>query len=161
MIAALLSREHPIKIIHNAKFDLKFTNRNLGVTLFGTIFDTMLAAMVVSQAHHSCDAVFNQWYSLEDLAMTYCDITLEKKEELQASDWTKDVLSDDQLQYAARDALMLHPIRKKLIELIKEYRLIEAAKLEFESVECAAQVELNGFKLNIMRWLEQCDRNGS
>jgi DNA polymerase I len=158
MIATLMTREHPIKIIHNAKFDLKFTYRKLGVTLFGTIFDTMLAAMVVSQAHFSCDAIFSNSFSLEGLAFEYANVSLEKKDELQKSDWSLDVLDDDQLKYAARDALILHPIRKALIERIKEYRLIDAAKLEFEAVECVAQVELNGFRLNMLRWLEQYDR---
>lgn len=158
MIATLMARDHPIKIIHNAKFDLKFTNRSLGVTLFGTIFDTMLAAMVVGQAHVSCEAYYTESYSLEGIAMQYADIFLERKEELQKSDWSKDVLDDQQLQYAARDAIILHTLRHKLIELIKQYQLINAAKLEFESVETVAEMELNGFKLNILRWLEQYDR---
>lgn len=158
MIGEVLRREHPIKIIHNAKFDLKFTNRSLGVTLFGTLFDTMLAALVVSQAHHSCDAIFSNWYGLADLARDYAGINLEEKETIQASDWSLPVLTEKQLQYAARDAVVLLPIRRKLIERIKEYQLVNAVKLEFEAVESVAEMELNGFKLNMIRWMEQHEK---
>lgn len=158
MIGTILARDKPIKIIHNAKFDLKFTSRCLGVKLFGTIFDTMLAAMVVSQAHVSCDAIFNLSFSLEGVAQYYCDIALSQKKELQLSDWSKDILDEEQLQYAARDAWVLLPIRKKLIERIKEYHLVDAAKLEFESVEAVAEMELNGFTLNMTRWMEQHEK---
>src|ERR1044071_7711648 len=42
--------------------------------------------------------------------------------------------AEAQLQYAARDAAVLIPLREKLIEKIKSLGLIQCAQLEFECV---------------------------
>jgi DNA polymerase I-like protein with 3'-5' exonuclease and polymerase domains len=64
-------------------------------------------------------------------------------------------LSEAQLQYAARDAAVLIPLREKLIEKIKRSGLIQCAQLEFECVMPVVDLELAGFFMDKQRWLEQ------
>ena len=155
LMKELFEAQHPVKIMHHAKFDLKFFQAELGVRRFGTIFDTMLGAMVVSQAQVNCDAIFSFGFDLENLMREYCDVVLEQKKELQASDWNRPFLTSDQIKYAAVDAFVLLPLRKAIIERLKEFHLIDAAKLEFDSVEPVATMERTGFLLNRNRWLKQ------
>ena len=76
-----------VKVIHNAKFDLKFLFKN-GVEVKGQIFDTMLADQLLSagKANHSS--------SLDNLAQSYLGRQLDKQQ--QSSQWEAD-LTDDQL----------------------------------------------------------------
>jgi len=59
------------------------------------------------------------------------------------------------LQYAARDAAVLLPLRDRLIARIKSLDLIQCAQLEFECVMPVVDLELTGFYMNKERWLEQ------
>jgi DNA polymerase I-like protein with 3'-5' exonuclease and polymerase domains len=59
------------------------------------------------------------------------------------------------LEYAARDAAVLIPLREKLIEKIKSLGLIKCAQLEFECVMPVVDLELAGFFMDKQRWLEQ------
>ena len=82
-------------------------------------------------------------------------IKMERKKELQASEWDRKFLTGDQIKYAAVDSFVLLPIRKAIIERLKEYHLINAAKLDFDAVEPVAMMELAGFLMNKRRWLEK------
>ena len=64
-------------------------------------------------------------------------------------------MSEAQLEYAARDAAILLPLREKLIERLKADSLIKCAQLEFECVMPVADIELTGFYMHKDRWLEQ------
>ena len=59
------------------------------------------------------------------------------------------------MQYAARDAAVLIPLREKLIEKIKANNLVRCAQLEFECVMPVVDLELAGFYMDKHRWLEQ------
>jgi DNA polymerase I-like protein with 3'-5' exonuclease and polymerase domains len=141
----LLAAPRPIKIAHNAKFDAKFIKHNLGVDL-GGLFDTLLASQLVSagdiEERHGLDAVSSR----------YLNESVDKSERL--SNWAFE-LSESQLEYAARDAAILLPLREKLIELIKTNGLVHCAQLEFECVMPVANIELTGFFMRKERWLEQ------
>ena len=120
----LLSSLRPIKIAHNAKFDAKFIKHNLGVDI-GGLFDTLLASQLVSAGD------IEERHGLEVIAGRYLNETVDKSERL--SNWEFE-LSESQLQYAARDAAVLIPLREKLIEKIKANDLVRCAQLEFECV---------------------------
>src|SRR2546421_1501620 len=141
----LLSSPRPIKIAHNAKFDAKFIKHNLGVDTIG-LFDTLLASQLVSAGD------IEERHGLEAIAGRYLNEAVDKSERL--SNWEFE-LSEAQLQYAARDAAVLLPLREKLIEKIKSNDLIDCAKLEFECVMPVVDLELTGFYMNKTRWLEQ------
>src|SRR5438128_3454192 len=141
----MLAAPRPIKIAHNAKFDAKFIKHNLGVDI-GGVFDTLLASQLVSAGD------IEQRHGLEAIAGRYLNEAVDKSERL--SNWEFE-LSEAQLQYAARDAAVLIPLREKLIDRIKSLGLIQCAQLEFECVMPVVDLELTGFYMNKERWLEQ------
>ena len=141
----LITSARPIKIAHNAKFDAKFIKHNLGVDI-GGLFDTLLASQLVSAGD------IEERHGLEAIAGRYLNEAVDKSERL--SNWEFE-LSESQLQYAARDAAVLIPLREKLVEKIKSNDLIDCAKLEFDCVMPVVDIELTGFYMNKSRWLEQ------
>jgi len=141
----LLAAQRPIKIAHNAKFDAKFIKHNLGVDL-GGIFDTLLASQLLSAGD------IEERHGLEAVAGRYLNETVDKTQRL--SDWDFE-LSEAQLEYAARDAAVLLPLREKLIERLKAESLVKVAQLEFECVMTVVDIELAGFFMHKDRWLDQ------
>jgi DNA polymerase I len=141
----LLAAPRPIKIAHNAKFDAKFIKHNFGVDL-GGLFDTLLASQIVSAGD------IEERHGLNAIAARYLNEEVDKTERL--SNWEFE-LSEAQLQYAARDAAVLLPLRDKLIEKIRSLDLIKCAQLEFECVMPVVDLELTGFYMDKRRWLEQ------
>ncbi|MDX6447024.1 MAG: polymerase [Blastocatellia bacterium] len=141
----LLTSPRPIKIAHNAKFDAKFLKYNLGVDLIG-VFDTLLASQLVSAGD------IEERHGLAAITERYLNENVDKTERL--SNWEFE-LSEAQLEYAARDAAVLLPLRDKLIEKIRSLDLIQVAQLEFECVMPVVDIELNGFYMDKHRWLEQ------
>ena len=102
----LLAAPRPIKIAHNAKFDAKFIKHNLGVDI-GALFDTLLASQLVSAGN------IEERHGLEAIAARYLNEAVDKSERL--TNWEFE-LSEAQLEYAARDAAVLIPLRDKLID---------------------------------------------
>jgi DNA polymerase-1 len=141
----LLAGARPIKIAHNAKFDAKFIKHNLGVDL-GGLFDTLLASQIVGAGD------IEERHGLETVASRYLNEAVDKTERL--SNWNFE-LSEAQLEYAARDAAILLPLREKLIERLRSDSLVACAQLEFECVTTVADIELAGFYMHKDRWLEQ------
>src|ERR1044071_1784702 len=127
----LLTTPRPIKIAHNAKFDAKFLKHNLGVDIVG-LFDTLLASHLVSAGD------IEERHGLEAITGRYLNEAVDKSERL--SNWEFE-LSESQLQYAARDAAVLLPLREKLIDRIKSQGLIQCAQLEFECVMPVVDLE--------------------
>lgn len=141
----LLEAPRPIKIAHNAKFDAKFIKHTLGADL-GGLFDTLLASQLVGAGD------IEERHGLETVASRLLSETIDKSERL--SNWNFE-LSEAQLEYAARDAAILLPLREKLIERLKAESLVKCAQLEFECVMTVADIELAGFYMHKDRWLEQ------
>lgn len=130
-----------VKVFHNANFDMKML-RSSGFNVNGQIFDTMIAARLLSQAGR---------VALDEVARTYLDISLPKEE--QASDWSGD-LTDSQLLYAAHDARILLRLRERLKSRLADEALTEVAKIEFDCVRATAEMEYSGMKLDV----DQIDR---
>ncbi|HSE17887.1 MAG TPA: DNA polymerase [Pyrinomonadaceae bacterium] len=141
----LLEAPRPIKIAHNAKFDAKFIKHNLGVDL-GGLFDTLLASQLVGAGD------IEERHGLETVANRYLNEEVDKSERL--SNWNFE-LTEAQLEYAARDAAILLPLREKLIERLRSESLVKVAQLEFECVMPVVDIELAGFYMQKERWLEQ------
>jgi DNA polymerase I-like protein with 3'-5' exonuclease and polymerase domains len=141
----LLQSARPIKIAHNAKFDAKFIKHNLGVDIVG-LFDTLLASQLVGAGD------IEERHGLEAVANRYLNEAVDKTERL--SNWEFE-LSEAQLEYAARDAAVLLPLREKLIDRLKSESLIKAAQLEFECVMTVVDIELAGFFMHKDRWMDQ------
>jgi DNA polymerase I-like protein with 3'-5' exonuclease and polymerase domains len=139
-----LFQSQGVKVFQNAKFDIKFLLVN-GFNISGPIFDTMLAAQIVRDNKGPFS------FGLENLASYYLDIRLPKDE--QKSDWGAR-LTKEQIEYAARDAAILLPLRERLIKEIKKGNLIEVCKLEFDCVWAVVDMELSGMNLDMKKWGE-------
>ncbi|HEV2912819.1 MAG TPA: DNA polymerase [Pyrinomonadaceae bacterium] len=142
----LLAAPRPVKVAHNAKFDAKWAKHYLDIEM-GGLFDTMLASQLVSAGDTE------DRHSLQLVAERYLGETLDKASQL--SDWSIDELTEAQLEYAARDAAIMLPLRNKLLESILADGLKKCAQLEFECIMPVAQIELTGIYLDQERWREQ------
>jgi DNA polymerase-1 len=145
----ILNAQKPIKIAHNAKFDAKWTKHHLGVDLNG-IFDTMLASQLISAGDQ------DRRHNLAAVSEFFLGIEMDKSQ--QVSDWSAAELSQSQVEYAAKDAATMVPLREKIVERLKQDELIQVAKIEFDCVMPIAAMELNGFYLDEERWREQLEK---
>ena len=145
----LLSAAKPIKIAHNAKFDAKWIAHHLGAEL-GGVFDTLLASQLIAAGDQ------DRRHSLAEVTSYFLGTELDKSE--QVSDWSAAELLQSQIEYAARDAATMIPLREKIVEKLKADELIRVAKLEFDCVMPIAAMELNGFYLDAACWREQLEK---
>lgn len=135
-----------ILILQNGKFDIKF-GWKLGIDLSNSkwLFDTYLVAKVVENCVNN-----DKQYGLNDICERYLDTEVDKTE--QTSDWSIRPLTDKQLYYAAKDVLILHPLRIKLKEKIKETNTSEVLGIEFKALPGIASMEYFGIKLDTEKW---------
>jgi ribonuclease D len=127
----------PVKTLHNSKFDYSFLKVEHGISL-SPIFDTMLAAQLLAGGDQTPS------FSLEAVAERYADVELDKS--ARTEDWSGK-LSEAQVEYAARDAAVLLPLRERLREDLEEEKLNAVSKIEFRAVAAIAEMELAGIKL--------------
>jgi DNA polymerase I-like protein with 3'-5' exonuclease and polymerase domains len=154
----LLAATRPVKVAHNSKFDAKWVRHHLGVELCGDfdsraenkkeverggLFDTLLASQLVSAGEQE------DRHSLASVAERYLNQSVDKTQ--QVSNWGGE-LSSAQLEYAARDAALMLPLRLKLVEALRAAALTRTAQLEFECVTPLAALELTGVYLDQPCW---------
>ena len=141
----------PIKVLQNAKFDLKFLQQ-AELPIVGKLFDTMIAAQLLDAGvrSRSVSGRESHGYNLAELVKVYLGEDLSKEQ--QRSNWSNPSLSLEQLEYAARDAAILLRLREVMKPKLKNARLVETAKLEFDCLGAIAQMELNGMLLDLSRW---------
>ncbi|MDQ7038665.1 MAG: bifunctional 3'-5' exonuclease/DNA polymerase [Aquificota bacterium] len=87
---------------HNLKFDLKFLYR-IGIEPYAT-FDTMIGSFLIGFERHS----------LSHVAETLLGKVLDKS--LQLSDWSRSVLTPQQIEYAATDVLVVRELFFKMTD---------------------------------------------
>ncbi|HEY0172975.1 MAG TPA: DNA polymerase [Pyrinomonadaceae bacterium] len=154
----LLAATLPVKIAHNAKFDAKWVSHYLGVELCGDfdsraenrdaverggLFDTLLASQLISAGEQE------DRHSLASVSERYLSVPVDKTQ--QVSNWGGE-LSSAQLEYAARDAQLMLPLRAKLVEQLRANSLTRTAQLEFECVVPLAALEQEGVYLDQACW---------
>jgi DNA polymerase I-like protein with 3'-5' exonuclease and polymerase domains len=145
----LLSDERVVKVAHNAKFDAKWVKACLDVEI-GGLFDTYLASQLIAAGDQ------DRRHSLADVAQFFTGTTLDKSQQI--SDWSLAELSHAQLEYAARDAAVMVPLREQVAERLRSDELERVAQLEFDCIVPIAAMELNGFYLDAARWREQLEK---
>ena len=139
-----------IYILHNGKFDLKFLRHNYGF-LPSHLFDTMLAETLLT-----C-GIGKLYSSLNDLTNKYLGYGLVK--EIRNSFAEQIVFfSDEQLNYAADDAIAevrLYPIlAQKLVDLGLE----RVSSIEFRLTRVLVDMELVGVKFDEGIWKSNIDK---
>jgi len=144
----ILEAERPLKIVQNAKFDYALLKAQANIGL-GNIFDTMLTERILT-----CGA--SREISLKALASKYLNLKMDKTIRDGFFDPRNPALrgkfSQEQLDYAARDALVLLGIFEKQYKLLREEGLVGTAKLEFTIVPVVAEMELRGSLIDKEKW---------
>ncbi|MEX0621699.1 MAG: DNA polymerase [Candidatus Woykebacteria bacterium] len=147
-LKVVLEAERPLKIVQNAKFDYSLLKAQTGISL-GNVFDTMLAERILT-----CG--LSREISLKALAEKYIGIKIDKsvREDFYnpANAAFRGKFSTEQLEYAARDALVLRKIFESQYKQLQEEHLIETARLEFAIVSVVAEMELRGSLIDTEKW---------
>ena len=133
-LKALMADTAVTKIFHFARFDLAILKRYLDVTV-SPIFCTKIASKLVR--------TYTDRHGLKDVTRELLNIELSKEQ--QSSDWAANVLSKDQLKYAASDVLNLHEIRDKLETMLIREGRSELAQACFDFLPTRAHLDLNGW----------------
>jgi DNA polymerase-1 len=118
---------------HNAAFELSFLE-TAGVEP-GEIHCTLQACRLTLGDHAT---------SLADAAKEYLDVELNKAP--QRSDWGAAHLTKDQLEYAARDAVVTWHLSEKVLRALGDQAL--AYEIQITAVPAAIRMELRGFRLD-------------
>lgn len=154
MLVELVTNPEILKIGHNLKFDLSFIRHHAGKRLkFQNCWDTMLGEQVLTAGwsfpYPDKNGEIKKRmleYSLQALVQRHLGFKLEK--DMQRSNWGSKELTEQQLQYAARDVEVLHPIQKIQSKLLESNDLFEIAQLEFNTLGPVVEMEYHGMPFN-------------
>jgi DNA polymerase-1 len=134
-----------ILIGFNFKFDTKFLfYADIDPSDCGIIFDCMIAAQSIEKGLETHE---DGEFTLKSITKRYLDIDLSKEEQL--SDWSQIELTDDQLEYAALDVIILHRLREVQKALLVEKALGKSFKNDVNSIVPTAAIEHNGMCLDV------------
>jgi len=133
-------------VFHNAKFDIKFINKNYDF-IPEHIFDTMVAEAILNAGMHS------PYYALKELAKNYLDEYMDKTQRDSFFLEPSLTFTDEQLEYAAQDAIVLPKIYAQQDAKIKAAKLDFTASLEFNFLPVVAKMELVGVGFDVNRLL--------
>jgi DNA polymerase-1 len=139
----ILEDDKVLKLLQNAKFDYKMLRYQTGIGM-RRMYDTMLAERVLT-------AGISREIGLASLARKYAGVTLDKSVRTSFIDKTGE-FSQEQLRYAARDALILFTIYAQQREALKREKMLEVALLEFKTVIAVGEMELAGCLIDKGRW---------
>ena len=155
VLRPVLEGRGPMLAMHNAKFDLAMLRTyGLGCPPRGKIFDTYLASVLLDNADGA-----RPKESLKALAKRYLDRDLPK--ELAGSDWSAEVLTEEQFEYAAEDARSTYDLARLLEPLIDQHKLREAYEIELAVLPIIIDLHFAGVRIDSKLWAplaEEADR---
>ena len=134
----LLSDDRILKIFHFARFDLSVLKQSLGIKI-RNIYCTKIASKLVR--------TYSDAHGLKAICKELIGIELSKEQ--QSSDWASQLISEDQIRYAASDVLYLHRLKEKLDEMLKREGRLEIANSCFKFLETRSDLDLSGFENDI------------
>jgi DNA polymerase I-like protein with 3'-5' exonuclease and polymerase domains len=150
LLAPILESDKHLKLLQYAKFDYQMVKQNHDIRI-KRIYDTMLSEQLL----HLGMFVKS---SLEALVRKYLGFDIEKGLARSFVDRYEAALTKEQLEYAANDVIVLPEIYNQQLAEIERYGLERVCKLEFECVAPVAQMELNGIKLDDVKWMQLSEK---
>lgn len=144
-----ITNRETVKIFHHAKFDIKFLKLHLGIKEVYPVICTMIEASLLACGNTALSK------SLESVLERFLAVIIDKYEQL--SDWTRDELSLNQLEYAATDVRHLLKLHRTMYAIIKRYGMERTFQLEMNCVQATAEMEINGMPLNFEAWCKRAD----
>ena len=133
-IKKLLRDKKILKIFHYARFDVAMLKKYMGV-LCKTVYCTKIASKLAR--------TYTDRHGLKELCKELLNVEISKQQ--QSSDWGKDVLSKNQINYAASDVLYLHDIKEKLDEILERENRIKLANSLFRFIPTRVDLDLSGW----------------
>lgn len=130
----LLENQSVLKIFHFARFDIAGLKCYLDVEIY-PIFCTKIASKL--------SRTFTDKHSLKELCKNLLKVDISKEEGM--SDWGADVLTPEQLTYAATDVLYLHALKERLEVLLKREGRYEIAQSFFSFLPTLSELDYKGF----------------
>ena len=147
----VLEQTNPLMIGHNLKFDLSFLQYNYNYTPTRA-FDTMIAYGLVN------NGLDNVFISLRDLLRVHLDIQMDK-DIRETFKHTYGELTDEQIEYAAKDVEHLTELMRVQVGELRGDGLLDIARLEFDLIPVVVDMELTGIKLDRENWLAAKDKS--
>ncbi len=134
-LVALLADPAREKIFHYGRFDIAVLYHTFGV-LAAPVFCTKIASRLAR--------TYTDRHGLKDNLKEMVGVDISKTQ--QSSDWAAEVLSPEQLEYAASDVLYLHTLRDRLeARLVRDGRRDLAAEC-FRFLPTRARLDLIGWE---------------
>ncbi|WP_339047773.1 ribonuclease D [Candidatus Mesenet endosymbiont of Phosphuga atrata] len=131
----LLEDQNIVKIFHFARFDIAILRYYLKVWAF-PCYCTKIASRLVR--------TYTDNHGLKELCNELLGVRLNKQQ--QSSDWGKDELTEDQLNYAANDVLYLHKIKDRLDAMLERENRKKLALDCFEFLKTRIELDLLGWE---------------
>lgn len=133
-LEALLANREVLKLFHFGRFDIAVLQNRFGVDI-APVYCTKIASKLAR--------TYTQRHGLRDLVKEIVGIELSKEQ--QSSDWGRDVLTTEQLDYAAADVLHLHNLRAALDEILEREGRTQLAEACFRFLPELARLDAAGW----------------
>ncbi len=133
-LAALLANPAITKLFHFGRFDIAVLFHAFGV-LAEPVFCTKIASRLTR--------TYTDRHGLKDICAELLGVSLSKVQ--QSSDWAAEILTPEQLEYAASDVLYLHRLRDALSARLAREGRVEIADACFRFLPTRSKLDLLGW----------------
>ena len=130
----ILEDNHIKKIFQFARFDLAVLNYYLKTDI-NNVYCTKIASKI--------GRTYTDKHGLKDLCKELLNIELSKQ--MQSSDWGAEILTEQQINYAASDVLYLHKIKEELDKILIRENRMELAEHCFKFLKHRMTLDLAGW----------------
>ena len=130
----ILEDNHIKKIFQFARFDLAVLNYYLKTDI-NNVYCTKIASKI--------GRTYTDKHGLKDLCKELLNIELSKQ--MQSSDWGAEILTEQQINYAASDVLYLHKIKEELDKILIRENRMELTEHCFKFLKHRVTLDLAGW----------------
>ncbi len=130
-LCALLNDNSVEKLFHFARFDVAVLKHYLGVNI-APLYCTKVSSRIAR-----CNT---ERHGLPDLCQFFLNEKLMKEQ--QKSDWGADVLTQEQVRYAASDVIHLHAIKDRINILLEREGRVDLAHKVCQFIATCAELDL-------------------
>ncbi|MCD8562842.1 MAG: ribonuclease H-like domain-containing protein [Alphaproteobacteria bacterium] len=134
-LKALLADKNVMKIFHYARFDVVTIKAYLGADC-QPVYCTRTASKLAR--------TYTDRHGLKDVCKELLDVDISKSQ--QSSDWGAEVLTRDQLEYAAADVFHLHKLKEKLDMMLAREGRTKLARMVFDAIPMRAELDIAGWR---------------
>lgn len=143
----LFMRDDVTLVGHNINFDLRFGVANGLEWPKAKVFDTMIAAQLLGASAHRAAL---GTYTLGTVAKAYLHVDVDKS--LQRSFLDGLPISNEQIEYAAQDSMIVLALAQTLQDKLDVAALNTVAYIEMAALPAFASIQHNGMAVNWEQW---------